>query len=200
VTETGFGLVFGFINHLQAVTTNNYNSFTLQRLHINQSFYSHVNSSFSLLNFRGCLLPRTLENCHLIQICWELLLQTPINPWIWHTGKRFHCCVVANACRHCWRGHATAPPPATSKCLQRLPGNTKWGDATRIAIRSRLGSAILGTARRKHRFVYYCVIAGACFDVTILTWRIYATISKHDISGTVWRLLSFKRWSGKQGL
>jgi hypothetical protein len=52
---------------------------------------------------------------------------------------------------------------------------------TQIAIRSRLGSprlgsAILGTARRKHRFVYYCVIAGAYFDVTILIWRKYATI------------------------
>jgi hypothetical protein len=93
----------------------------------------------------------------------------------------FNCWLVANAWRHCWRGHATAPPPASSKCLQRLPGNRRWGDETRIAIRSllgspRLGSAILGTARRKHRFIYYCAIAGACFDVTILTWRKYATV------------------------
>jgi hypothetical protein len=65
-------------------------------------------------------------------------------------------------------------PSVYSGCL--ATGNTRWGDATRIAIRSRLGSAILGTARRKHRFVYYCVIAGACFDVTILTRCKYATI------------------------
>jgi hypothetical protein len=34
----------------------------------------------------------------------------------------------------------------------------------------------LGSARRKHRFVYCCVIVGACFDVTVLAWRKYATI------------------------
>jgi hypothetical protein len=49
----------------------------------------------------------------------------------------------------------------------------------------RLGSAILGTARRKHRFVYYCVIAGACFDVTILTWRKFATISFLKLANVV---------------
>jgi hypothetical protein len=36
------------------------------------------------------------------------------------------------------------------------------------------GEARLGT--RKHRFVYCCVIAGACFDVTVLAWRKYATL------------------------
>jgi hypothetical protein len=40
----------------------------------------------------------------------------------------------------------------------------------------RLGSALLGTARREDRFVYCCVIAGACFDVTVLAWRKYATL------------------------
>jgi hypothetical protein len=39
---------------------------------------------------------------------------------------------------------------------------------------ARLGSAILGTEQRKHCFVYYCVIAGVCFDVTVLVWRKYA--------------------------
>jgi hypothetical protein len=33
-----------------------------------------------------------------------------------------------------------------------------------------------GTSRRKHRFVYCCVISGACFDVTVLAWRKYATL------------------------
>jgi hypothetical protein len=73
-------------------------------------------------------------------------------------------------------------PSVYSCCL----ATTRRGDATRRATRSRLGSVrfgsvrlssvLLGTARRKHRFVYYCVIAGACFDVTVLTWRKYATI------------------------
>jgi hypothetical protein len=47
----------------------------------------------------------------------------------------------------CWLGHVTAPPPASSKCLQLLPGNTRWGDATRKAIRSQLGSPRLGSGR-----------------------------------------------------
>jgi hypothetical protein len=34
----------------------------------------------------------------------------------------------------------------------------------------------LGSARRKHRFVYCCVIARAFFDVTVLAWRKYATV------------------------
>jgi hypothetical protein len=40
----------------------------------------------------------------------------------------------------------------------------------------RLGSALLCTARSKHSFVYCCVIAGACFDVTVFVWRKYATL------------------------
>jgi hypoxanthine-guanine phosphoribosyltransferase len=43
----------------------------------------------------------------------------------------------------------------------------------------RFGSVLLGSARRKHHFVYCCVIAGAYFDVTILAWRKYSTISLH---------------------
>jgi hypothetical protein len=39
-----------------------------------------------------------------------------------------------------------------------------------------LGSALLSTEQRKHCFVYCCVIAGACFDVTVLVWRKYATL------------------------
>jgi hypothetical protein len=41
---------------------------------------------------------------------------------------------------------------------------------------SRHGRARIGSARRKHRFVYCCVIAGTCFHVAILAWRIYITI------------------------
>jgi hypothetical protein len=43
-------------------------------------------------------------------------------------------------------------------------------------VTARLGSARLPLARRKHRFVYCCVIVGACFDVTVLAWRKYATV------------------------
>jgi hypothetical protein len=32
------------------------------------------------------------------------------------------------------------------------------------------------SAQRKHHFVYCCVIAGTCFEVTVLAWSKYATI------------------------
>jgi hypothetical protein len=83
-------------------------------------------------------------------------------PLIWHAGKRSNCCATAD--------EVTWPFPtlASSKCLYLLPGN-KRGEAMRDSLR-------LGSARRKHRFVYCCVIAAACFNVTVLAWRKYATI------------------------
>jgi hypothetical protein len=68
-------------------------------------------------------------------------------------------------------------PSVYSCCL----ATTRRGDATRWATCLRLGSALLGMARRKHRFVYYCVIRGACFDVTILTWHKCATIFSSNL-------------------
>jgi hypothetical protein len=36
--------------------------------------------------------------------------------------------------------------------------------------------AELGSARKKHRFIYCCLMVGAYFDVTLLAWHKYATI------------------------
>jgi hypothetical protein len=47
VTETGFGLVIGFINRVQLVTTNNYN--TVPFLHSSQSLHYNLLSLFSLV-------------------------------------------------------------------------------------------------------------------------------------------------------
>jgi hypothetical protein len=41
---------------------------------------------------------------------------------------------------------------------------------------AQFGLALLGMAQRKQHFVYYCVIVGACFNVTVPVWREYATI------------------------
>jgi hypothetical protein len=40
----------------------------------------------------------------------------------------------------------------------------------------RLGTAELGSAQRKHHFIYCCVITGMCFEVTVLAWSKYATL------------------------
>jgi hypothetical protein len=51
---------------------------------------------------------------------------------------------------------------------------TMRGDTRRCATRH--GTAELGSARRKHRFVYCCVIVGACFNVIVFACGKYATI------------------------
>jgi hypothetical protein len=49
-----------------------------------------------------------------------------------------------------------------------------------------------GTARRKHRFVYCCVIAGTYFEVTALAWRKYATLYMIHESSAATRLQGVK--------
>jgi hypothetical protein len=44
--------------------------------------------------------------------------------------------------------------------------------------RSQRDSVRHGSAQRKHRSAYCCVIAGTCFEVTVLAWSKYATILK----------------------
>jgi hypothetical protein len=62
--------------------------------------------------------------------------------------------------------------PAQPKRLHLAPSNRNMFTS---ALRSNVRGAI-GTARRKHRFVYCCVISGSCFEVTVLAWSKYATI------------------------
>jgi hypothetical protein len=66
-----------------------------------------------------------------------------------HHPSVYSCCLATNEARRCATRHGTA----------------------------RLGSIWFCSARRKHRFVYYCVIVEACFDVTVLAFRKYATIT-----------------------
>jgi hypothetical protein len=122
----------------------------------------HIKSSILMIallqlwTFYGCLLPRT-DNYS------RTSFSLSYKPLMWHAGKCFNCCITADM--------VTWPFPTlvSSKYLYLLPGN-KQGEA--MCDLSRLGSA-----RRKHRFGYCCVIVGACFDVTILAWRKYATVN-----------------------
>jgi hypothetical protein len=84
-----------------------------------------------------------------------------INPWS-DTRETLqllrHCW---NAWRHCRRGHMTH----LRSCIIQVFIAVAWqqmrrGDARLVTARQ--SSARLGSARRKHRFVYCCVIAGAC--------------------------------------
>jgi hypothetical protein len=71
--------------------------------------------------------------------------------------------------RHCWRGHVTPPHSCVMGTSEARPCDASCDP-------SRHDRPRLGTVRRKHRFVYCCVIAGTCFEVTALAWRKYATI------------------------
>jgi hypothetical protein len=46
---------------------------------------------------------------------------------------------------------------------------------------ARYDTAELGSARKKHRFIYCCVIAGTCFEVVVLERLKYATIYIYSI-------------------
>jgi hypothetical protein len=93
-------------------------------------------------------------------------------PLIWR-GKTLHLL------RHCWHGHVTLP----HSCVIQVFATHH------------------GSARRKQHFVYCCVIAGACFDVTVVAWRKYATILKKkymyktDTVLSYWRCLVAIPWN-----
>jgi hypothetical protein len=85
---------------------------------------------------------------------------------IWHAGKRFNCCVTADAWRHCYRGHVIL----LHSCIIQVFIAAAWqqtrrGDARLVTARhgstrldsARLCLALLGLARRKHHFVYCCL-------------------------------------------
>jgi hypothetical protein len=91
-------------------------------------------------------------------------------------------CHCWNAWRHCWRCHVTPPHSCVIQVFVAVAWQqTRRGDARRCATRH--GTANLGSARQtssRHgedtASSNCCVIAGTCFDVTVLTWRKYATI------------------------
>jgi hypothetical protein len=110
----------------------------------------------------------------------ELASVSPINPWsdTREMLQLLHHCW--NAWRYCWCGHVTLPHSCIIQVFIAVAGN-KRGDV--MSYSSRLGSA-----QRKHCFVYCCVIVGACFDVTVLAWRKYATILSWFICVTIDRV------------
>jgi hypothetical protein len=147
----------------------NCHGLTFQMLHINLLF---TEALFTTHAENYCNLPpRT--TCKRASV-------SPINPW---SDKREtliptmllllrHCW---NAWSHCWYGHVTSP----HSCVIQVFIAVAWqqvrqGDARRGATRH--GTAEVGSARRKHPFVYCCVIAGTCFDVTDFTWHKSAKI------------------------
>jgi hypothetical protein len=121
-------------------------------------------SLLQLRTSRGFLPPRTTRKRASV---------SPINPWSDPRETLLptvllllrHCW---KAWRHCWRGHVTSP----HSCVVQVFIVAVWQQARRGATRH--GTAELGSARRKHRFAYCCVIAGTCFDVTVLAWSKYA--------------------------
>jgi hypothetical protein len=58
-----------------------------------------------------------------------------------------------------------------------------WQQARRGVTRH--GTAELGSAQRKYHFIYCCIIAGTCFEVTVLAWCKYAIVctSNGNING-----------------
>jgi hypothetical protein len=57
-----------------------------------------------------------------------------------------------------------------------------------LSLSDKRGEARRGSTRRKHHLVYCCVIAGTYFEVAVLAWSKYATISKMDFKENVRRI------------
>jgi hypothetical protein len=98
---------------------------------------------------------------------------SPINPW--SDTREMFLPTVLQLLRHCWRGHVTLPLSCVIQVFIAVAWQqTRQGDARWCVTHH--STADLGSVQRKHRFVYCCIIMGACFDVTVLAWRKYATI------------------------
>jgi hypothetical protein len=101
---------------------------------------------------------------------------THINPWSdtreTLLPRCFNCCVTLET------RDVTADASRDHSPLLRHQSVYSCCLATNEARRcaTRHGTAELVWARRKHRFVYCCVIAGTCFDVIVLAWRKYTTV------------------------
>jgi hypothetical protein len=82
----------------------------------------------------------------------------------------YSCCLATNEAKRCdaMRGDA--------RLVTAQLGSARLGSA-------RIGSNLLGT--EKTPLLYCCVIAGACFHVTVLAWRKYATICSDLYSNRV---------------
>jgi hypothetical protein len=105
----------------------------------------------------------------------NLPVRTPINPW---SATRetlqllLHCW---KAWGHCWRGRVILPHSCVIQVFIAVAWQqTRRGEA--MPRDARLVTARLGSARKKHRFVNCCVIAGTCFGAAVLAWRKYATL------------------------
>jgi hypothetical protein len=73
----------------------------------------------------------------------------------------------------------THPNSCVIQVFKLLPGNERGVRCLARGVgrgATQHYTAELGSARRKHRFVYCCVVAGTCFEVTVLAWRKYAII------------------------
>jgi hypothetical protein len=112
---------------------------------------------------------RELAENHYSRTTCKWAAVSPINPWSDMQKNR----PLILLC-HCGTRRSRDPSPLLrypsvySCCL--ATNEARWCDSSR---HSRPG---LSSARRRHRFVYCCTIMGTCFDVTVLSWRKYATM------------------------
>jgi hypothetical protein len=127
--------------------------------------HSTDNCSYEVFNSRD----QIFSNCEpSAAVCYRKLLANELQSWsdtretLLPTVLQLlrHCW---NAWRHWWRGHVTLP----HSCVIQVFIAVAW-QQTRRGEATRHGTADLRSARRKHRFVYCCVIAGTCFEVTVL--------------------------------
>jgi hypothetical protein len=80
---------------------------------------------------------------------------------IWHTGKRFNCCVAVETLTRSLDPSPFLHHPSVAW------EQTRWGDVQLI-------TTWLGTEKTPLRLLFRN--RGRCFNVTVLAWRKYTTI------------------------
>jgi hypothetical protein len=119
-----------------------------------QSLLQTVNLTHGKRSFQRCF-----NRCVTVERATSLLTPSRDPSTLLRHPSVNSCCLATNEARRC----------------DARQGETRRGDAIRDS--SRHSRARLCSARRKHLFVYCCVIAGTYFEDTVLAWRKYTTIT-----------------------
>jgi hypothetical protein len=157
-THLDTGIITVLLNH------------TLQILHIKSSLHRYTLATNSFLhNSRHSVSYWELTETYSRTTCkWASV--SPISPW--SDMRKNRALLLSCHCGTC-RGHMIPPHSCVIQVFIMLPSNER-GEAGQGATWH--DTAELDSAQRKHRFVYCCVIAGTCFEVSFLAWRKYATL------------------------
>jgi hypothetical protein len=159
------------LSHTHTLSLTHTHTLSLQTLHINLLFTDNSHSQSRTLNSLTQL--KSITSTHTIICSPTMNLPCGKCSFQWF----FNCCVIVEM--HDVTADGITWPFSTHSCVIQVFIAVAWQQMRRGDVRQCVthhGTAELGSAWRKHCFIYCCVIAEMCFDVTVLAWRKYTTL------------------------